>query len=89
MQEQWRRVFSMRRRHWRRVGSRAAVRNSGQLRDLERFPPLLPSSPAVTCKTQIKARKQLILSFFFSPFWICFFFVCFQLWFVVLPFFGG
>jgi hypothetical protein len=38
MQEQWRRVVLTRRRHWRRVGSRAAEKNNRG--DLQRLPPL-------------------------------------------------
>jgi len=67
MQEQWRRVVLTRRRHWRRVGSRAAGKNNRG--DLQRLPPLFivfaGGDNHRDLQQEKKKRRQLILNHFF------------------------
>ena len=65
MLEQWRRVFSMGHRHWRRVGSRAAARKSRQLRGFVTASSILPFPVGgeEICHLQQKENAQTIMGF--------------------------
>jgi hypothetical protein len=67
LQEQWRRVFFTRHRHWRHVGSHAAARTNRETGHLEQLPPFFLSSPAVTCKRG-KTKKNATSNDLFSVF---------------------
>ena len=63
--EQWRRVFSTRGRHWRRVGSRAAIKKTGDRGDQQRFPPLFTfhAGGEESCHLQQKENAQTTMGF--------------------------
>jgi hypothetical protein len=56
MLEQWRRVFFTRRRHWRRVGSRAAADEGNKT--VDRKPLLLLCLPTTSIKVTATCNKE-------------------------------